>query len=98
MMCRGASIKKEIRQPLCHDGFMTDQKNNIEQAKIWGLFFVLIGILAVVVPKKMAKNDPKKEAYEYCVKQFPKRRLHGDRFSMNLGELAREKCMELKGY
>tara|TARA_B100001029_G_C14683488_1_gene245871 strand:- start:276 stop:506 length:231 start_codon:yes stop_codon:yes gene_type:complete len=76
---------------------MTEKGNNIK-AKRWGLFLILIGVLALEVPKKMAKNDPKKEAYEDCVKQFPKRRLHGDRFSMNLGELAREKCMELKGY
>ena len=56
---------------------MTEKENNIEQAKLWGLFFVLIGVLAVVVPKKMNPNNPDKQVVEYCKELFPNKTSSG---------------------
>ena len=79
---------------------MTEKENNIEQAKLWGLFFIFIGVLVVVVPKKMAEKDAKKEAAEYCLKEFPpyKYKYMGDDSMEKLGEMLLEGCLNEKGY
>ena len=40
---------------------MTEKENNIEQAKLWGLFFILFGVLAVVVQRRWQKMRRKKK-------------------------------------
>ena len=77
---------------------MTEKENNIEKAKVWGLFFILIGVLAVVVPKKMAENDAKKEAAEYCLKEFPPYKFMENDSMEKLGERLLERCLNEKGY
>ena len=47
---------------------------------------------------KRLENDAKKEAAEYCLKEFPPYKYMGDDSMEKLGEMLLEGCLNEKGY